>query len=406
MAENGAQNGPEETQQHNEDLREEGEQPGPNGAESIDETVRSRRVSLALGAAFALIAIGFLSFIVPRVDQAVESKTLSIVIGGESWTIHGEAAIDRVQAQASATIESERERIRRVVHAEYHTAIDHAFEGAIEQAPVLANEYHSLSGWALRVSMPGFGDLDEHLREKAERWLLEKADLEARVVNARSRISEEVLPTELRRSAGRLGSGLRDVLEREPGATRSEGAAPQGIDFNVMVERATEQTLQDREELKVSMLQSGLVASTAFGPFLVDRILQRTPAIRAWLSQSRWASMAPIGRALGRSGMRSITVGLATIKSGPGAGIASLSTFVIVGSAEAGAIVGKEKARADVLVMQIEWALLAEREALKCRTEDRLAQLVDGAIRSWEDSLSVAEQSAGGEGSFRIFGRS
>ena len=79
---------------------------------------------------------------------------------------------------------------------------------------------------------------------------------------------------------------------------------------------------------------------------------------------------------------------------------------MIAGIAEGSAIYRNEKERADELIMEIEWALLAEREALKCRTEDRLAQLVDGAIRSWEDSLSVAEQSAGGEGSFRIFGRS
>ncbi|WP_019022508.1 hypothetical protein [Thioalkalivibrio sp. ALE23] len=315
-----------------------------------EDDARSRRISLVLGAFFAVIAVGFLALVVPGIDEALESKTLTVVVGGEAWEIEGEDAVDRVRAEAGASFESEQARIRRVLQHEYHTGVDWAFEAAIDQVPAFVDEYHSFGGWATRMSLPFFGDLDEYLDEQAQTLLEEESRIQEHLDRADRHLREQVLPAEIAKSGARLTHHLADVLDRKPSATRVDEQVETDVELSGLSAQLEQWVSEDLERLS----QSG-----------------------AWVS----------GKTL----------------SGPMMGVVGSTTFVLVTVAEGVQVYRQEQGRAAELTQELEWALLAEREAVKCRASESMDGYLDAVLDAWGEQVGEHSRVSTDTASFRIF---
>ncbi len=375
---------------------------------SAEDDARSRKISLVLGAFFAVIAVGFLALVVPGIDKALESKTLTVVVGGAAWEIEGEEAVDRVRANAGASLESEQARIRRGLQHEYHTGVDWAFEAAIDQVPAFVDEYHSFGGWATRMSLPFFGDLDEYLDEQARTLLEEESRIQEHLDRADRHLREQVLPAEIAKSGARLTHHLADVLDREPSATRVDQQVEADVELSGLSAQLEQWFSEDLERLSQSgawVSGKTLVATSAVGALpLSRRVLKRSSTVQASRAggikaAARWMR-APAARIAAQTGAAT----LATAKTGPMAGVVGGTVFVLATGAEGVQVYRQEQVRAAELTQELEWALLAEREAVKCRANESLDGYLDSVLEAWGEQVGQQSQVSTDTGSFRIFG--
>ena len=375
---------------------------------SAEHDARSRRISLILGAFFAVIAVGLLALVVPGIDEAMESKTLTVVVGGAAWEIEGEEAVDRVRAKAGASLESEQTRIRRVLQHEYHTGVDRAFEAAIDQVPAFVDEYHSFGGWATRMSLPFFGDVDEYLDEQAQTFLAEESRIQEHLDRADRHLREQVLPAEIAKSGARLTHHLADVLDREPSATRVDEQVETDVELSGLSAQLEQWVSEDLERLSQSgawVAGKTLVATSAVGALpLSRRVLKRSSTVQASRAggikaAARWMR-APAARIAAQTGAAT----LATGKTGPMAGVVGGTVFVLATGAEGVQVYRQEQVRAAELTQELERALLAEREAVKCRANESLDGYLDSVLEAWGEQVGQQSQVSTDTGSFRIFG--
>ncbi|OOC10034.1 hypothetical protein [Thioalkalivibrio halophilus] len=375
---------------------------------SAEDDARSRRISLVLGAFFTVIAVGFLALVVPGIDKALESKTVTVVVGGAAWEIEGEEGVDRVRANAGASLESEQARIRRGLQHEYHTGVDWAFEAAIDQVPAFVDEYHSFGGWATRMSLPFFGDLDEYLDEQARTLLEEESRIQEHLDRADRHLREQVLPAEIAKSGARLTHHLADVLDREPSATRVDEQVEADVELSGLSAQLEQWVSEDLERLSQSgawVAGKTLVATSAVGALpLSRRVLQRSATVQASRAggikaAARWMR-APAARIAAQTGAAT----LATVKTGPMAGVVGGTVFVLATGAEGVQVYRQEQVRAAELTQELEWALLAEREAVKCRANESLDGYLDAVLDAWGEQVGEHSQVSTDTASFRIFG--
>ncbi|WP_018870938.1 hypothetical protein [Thioalkalivibrio sp. ALgr3] len=66
----------------------------------------------------------------------------------------------------------------------------------------------------------------------------------------------------------------------------------------------------------------------------------------------------------------------------------------------------QEQVRASELTQELEWALLAEREAVKCRANESLDRYLDAVLDAWGEQVGEHSQVSTDTASFRIFGGS
>ncbi|WP_018936657.1 hypothetical protein [Thioalkalivibrio sp. ALJ24] len=375
-----------------------------------EHDARSRRISLILGAFFAVIAVGLLALVVPGIDEALESKTLTVVVGGAAWEIEGEEAVDRVRAKAGASLESEQARIRRVLQHEYHTGVDRAFEAAIDQVPAFVDEYHSFGGWATRMSLPFFGDLDEYLDEQAQTLLEEESRIQEHLDRADRHLREQVLPAEIAKSGARLTDHLADVLDREPSATRVDEQVEADVELSGLSAQLEQWVSEDLERLSQSgawVSGKTLVATSAAGAMpLRQRVLRRSSTVQALraggIKAAARGMRAPAARIAAQTGAAT----LATVKTGPMAGVVGGTVFVLATGAEGVQAYRQEQVRAAELTRELEWALLAEREAVKCRASESMDGYLDAVLDAWGEQVGEHSRVSTDTGSFRIFGGS